>query len=250
MTVTTGWDLFEDLLAGQDEAMRTARGRARRHGHPYDADAGAMAWAPAIEISERKDAYMVSGGTSRRQRGRGGNHLRGRPADDPGRAARRAGRRRGEGHRSERYYGAFRRSITLPGHVQAGKIEATAQDGMLTVLVPKAPDVQAKRIPVQAGRQGRGHARRDGQRELTISRPWHRPTAAGDHDPPAVTAARSGDGESSHRSSRSEPRLAAAAARRAHVTPRMPMSRQPCPDAGTYPLLSCHRFSHSSASSW
>jgi HSP20 family protein len=152
MTVTTGWDMFEDLLAVQDEAMRTGRGRARRHGHQYDADAGAVAWAPAIEICERKDAYMVSA------------ELPGVTADEveitfgdglltiqgERHAARDAAGERV--HRSERYYGAFRRSITLPGHVQAGKIEATAQDGVLAVLVPKAPDVQAKRIPVRAGR--------------------------------------------------------------------------------------------------
>jgi Hsp20/alpha crystallin family len=53
---------------------------------------------------------------------------------------------RGErAHRSERYYGAFRRSITLPSHVQADKIEATAQDGVLQVMVPKAPEARAKR---------------------------------------------------------------------------------------------------------
>jgi len=52
---------------------------------------------------------------------------------------------------SERCYGALRRPITLPGHLQAGKIEATAQDGMLRVLVPKAPDVQARHIPVRVG---------------------------------------------------------------------------------------------------
>jgi HSP20 family protein len=96
-------------------------------------------------------------------------------------------------HRSERCYGAFRRSITLPGYVQAGKIEATAQDGVLRVLVPKAPDVQARRILVRAGQGPR-------------SRPAGRPTGVdnipvtgcrpGDHDPPAVTAARSGDGRS------------------------------------------------------
>ena len=151
MTVTTSWDLFEDLLATQDEVMRPGLGRARRHGHPYDADAGTMAWAPAIEISERKDAYMVSA------------ELPGVSADEveitfgdglltiqgERRAARDAAGERV--HRSERYYGAFRRSITLPGHIQAGKIEATAQDGVLRVLVPKAPDVQAKRIPVRAG---------------------------------------------------------------------------------------------------
>ena len=49
-------------------------------------------------------------------------------------------------HRAERCYGAFRRSITLPSHVEADKIEASAQDGVLQILVPKAPDVQAKRI--------------------------------------------------------------------------------------------------------
>ncbi len=54
-------------------------------------------------------------------------------------------------HRAERYYGAFRRSITLPSHVEADKIEASMQDGVLQIMVPKAPDVQAKRIQVRAG---------------------------------------------------------------------------------------------------
>jgi len=54
-------------------------------------------------------------------------------------------------HRTERSYGAFRRSITLPSHVEADKIEATAQDGVLQIMVPKAPEVQAKRIQVRAG---------------------------------------------------------------------------------------------------
>ena len=58
-------------------------------------------------------------------------------------------------HRVERRYGAFRRSITLPSHVEADKIETSAQDGVLQVLVPKAQEVQAKHITVRAGQ---GHA--------------------------------------------------------------------------------------------
>jgi Hsp20/alpha crystallin family len=54
-------------------------------------------------------------------------------------------------HRAERRYGAFRRPITLPSHVMADALEASAQDGVLQVLVPKAPEVRAKRIPVRAG---------------------------------------------------------------------------------------------------
>jgi HSP20 family protein len=153
MTVTTSWDLFEDLLATQDEVMRPSWARARRYGHPYDADAGAMAWAPAIEISERKDAYMVSAelpGVSADEVEitfeDGLLTIQGERRDARDAAAEKV-------HRSERRYGAFRRSITLPGHLQAGKIEATAQDGVLRVLVPKAPDVHAKRIPVRAGQK-------------------------------------------------------------------------------------------------
>jgi HSP20 family protein len=54
-------------------------------------------------------------------------------------------------HRVERRYGAFRRSITLPSHVEADKIEASAQDGVLQVLVPKAEEAQAKHITVRTG---------------------------------------------------------------------------------------------------
>jgi HSP20 family protein len=152
MTVITGWDLFEDRRAAQDEVMRAGSGRAMRYGQQYDAEAGTMAWAPAVEISERKDAYLVSA------------ELPGVKADEVEvtfgdglltiQGERHANRdAAGEMvHRSERCYGPFRRSITLPSHVQAGKVEATGQDGVLQVLVPKTPDVQAKRIEVRAGR--------------------------------------------------------------------------------------------------
>lgn len=151
MTVTMGWDLFEDLRATQDEILRGSRRRARRYGQQYDADGRASGWAPAVEIAERKDAYLVSAelpGVSAAEVeitfGDGLLTIQGerRAATDT----------EGERvHRSERRYGTFRRSITLPSHVQAGKIEATAQDGVLQILIPKAMDVQAKRIPVRAG---------------------------------------------------------------------------------------------------
>ena len=82
---------------------------------------------------------------------------------------------------------------SYPGHVQAGKIEASAQDGVLRVLVPKAPDVQAKRIPVRVG-QATAEVTHGGKR------PTGADTVAGrrplDHDPRAVTAVRSRDGGS------------------------------------------------------
>lgn len=54
-------------------------------------------------------------------------------------------------HRAERRYGHFRRSITLPTHVNSDAIEASTQDGVLQIMVPKAEEVHAKRIQVRVG---------------------------------------------------------------------------------------------------
>ena len=107
-------------------------------------------------------------------------------------------------HRAERLYGAFRRSITLPSHVEADKIEASTQDGVLQIMVPKAPDVQAKRIQVRAGQAShRPHAKRDGSgRQLTADpdaaapRPGPGPgrVRVREQVPPGVIAQHGGDG--------------------------------------------------------
>jgi HSP20 family protein len=58
-------------------------------------------------------------------------------------------------HRSERGHGAFRRLVTLPSsHVNGGRAEASARDGVLEILVPKAPEAQATLVRIRAGRTG------------------------------------------------------------------------------------------------
>jgi HSP20 family protein len=158
MTVVTSWDLFEDLRAAQDEMMRMNGSRSWRPARHYDDSAAAGAWAPAIDISERGDAYMVAADVPGVAAGdveitfedglltiQGDRH-QAREATDAAPS---------KMHRTERRYGAFRRSITLPSHVAADKIEASAQDGVLVVLVPKAHQAQAMHIKVTGG------ARRD-----------------------------------------------------------------------------------------
>ena len=54
-------------------------------------------------------------------------------------------------HRVERRYGAFRRSITLPAHVMAEGIQASFDNGVLQILVPKAEEAKPKRIQVRPG---------------------------------------------------------------------------------------------------
>ncbi|HLK00050.1 MAG TPA: Hsp20/alpha crystallin family protein [Streptosporangiaceae bacterium] len=152
MTVMAGWDLFEDMRAAQDEMLRMARGRGWRPGQQHDGSASPAAWAPAVDISERKDAYLVSAELPGVESGQveitvedGLLTIQGerRFAHDSAEE---------KVHRAERSFGPFRRSITLPSHIEADKIEASAQDGVLQIMVPKAPDTQAKRIEVRAGK--------------------------------------------------------------------------------------------------
>jgi HSP20 family protein len=53
-------------------------------------------------------------------------------------------------HLVERSYGAFARSIALPFEADADQVKASFAKGVLTVTVPKPPEIKAKekRIPV------------------------------------------------------------------------------------------------------
>lgn len=56
----------------------------------------------------------------------------------------------GKYHLRERRYGLFQRSIALPVPIDADKIEATYNDGVLTLNIPKVEEVKPKRINVKA----------------------------------------------------------------------------------------------------
>jgi len=50
----------------------------------------------------------------------------------------------------ERRYGAFSRSVVLPGGMKSDKADATMEDGVVTLTIPKAEEVKPKTIKVKA----------------------------------------------------------------------------------------------------
>nr|MBP6832802.1 Hsp20 family protein [Deltaproteobacteria bacterium] len=50
----------------------------------------------------------------------------------------------------ERSYGSFSRSFTLPDGVDNTKVAADLKDGVLTMLVPRRPETQPRKINVRA----------------------------------------------------------------------------------------------------
>jgi len=57
---------------------------------------------------------------------------------------------KGAWHRQERGYGCFTRSITLPQEVDADKVEAEFQHGVLCVTLPRREGAKPRRIEVKA----------------------------------------------------------------------------------------------------
>lgn len=54
----------------------------------------------------------------------------------------------GEVYRSERFFGRFQRTITLPTTVASDKVKAQYKDGILSVTLPKAEEAKPKHIDV------------------------------------------------------------------------------------------------------
>jgi HSP20 family protein len=160
MATRTRWDPFQDLRDAQEEMAQMTQmtqmsqmlARALGLQGQQQGSGTATAWAPALDISERKDAYLVT------------VELPGVEADDleitledglltiQGERHFAHDSSEQQFHRVERRYGAFRRSITLPAQVQAEQIEASFDNGVLQIVVPKMEEATPKRIQVRPGR--------------------------------------------------------------------------------------------------
>lgn len=124
---------------------------------PFRSEGGWLSdveFAPRFDVKETKDAYVVR-------------------ADLPGIAdkdvdisvtgnvltisGQRQEEHREEGDRffmTERSYGRFSRSLSLPDGADADNVKADLKDGVLTVQIPKRPEVQPKRISIGKGTSG------------------------------------------------------------------------------------------------
>jgi len=137
------WDPFREMTSVQDQFDRLWRGmfEGRRQ----------ESWLPAVDVFDTKDAVVLKA------------ELAGMKPEDiqievEDNVLTIKGERKFEEkvdderyYRVERRFGSFQRSIALPQGVKADDIQATYQDGILEVHVPKAEEEKPKKIAVQPG---------------------------------------------------------------------------------------------------
>jgi HSP20 family protein len=107
-------------------------------------------WAPMLDVSETKDAMIVTAempGVDPKEIEIG---LTGDLLTLKGEKEKRIEEKEERYHRVERTYGAFLRSVRLPMAVDGSKVTATFKNGVLVVTLPKTPASKGTMIPVKA----------------------------------------------------------------------------------------------------
>ena len=143
----TRWDPFSELL-GMGREMDRLFG-SFLGGTPAGMPAADGVWAPAVDIQETKESFLVTA------------ELPGMKQEDinitivdntltlKGERRREKEVRDGDYTRIERAYGTFQRSLGLPSVVDAAKVRAKYKDGVLEIELPKKEEAKPKEIKVQ-----------------------------------------------------------------------------------------------------
>ena len=144
------WEPFRDLMTTQrefDRLFREAFAPALAEG-----EVSTRTWAPPVDIYENGDNLVLKA------------ELPGINPDDveirvEDNTLYLKGERRFEKevkeqnfHRVERSYGTFTRTFSLPNSVDADKVSANYQDGVLTLTMPKKEEAKPKTIKVNVSK--------------------------------------------------------------------------------------------------
>ncbi len=141
------WRPMNDLISIQDEINRTFEDlwrQSRTGGSP------ASGWWPAVDLTENKNEFKLVAELPGLRREdvkisltenvltlRGEKHAH----------------KENEGeswHQAERSYGVFERSFQLTCPVDASKVKARFEDGVLTVTLPKSEESRPREIDIES----------------------------------------------------------------------------------------------------
>jgi HSP20 family protein len=180
--VMSRWDPFGEALSLRDAMNRLFESAVLQ---PSLGDggqrSGSEGFAPAMDVCETPDDYVVEVNLpgvkpedvdielhegvltirgEMKQEGHAGRHTGQQTGQQSGQtngqqSTQQQGEHRGNYGIRERRWGRFYRSVTLPANVDANKVQASFEHGVLTVTIPKAEETKPRRIQIQGQSQNR-----------------------------------------------------------------------------------------------
>jgi HSP20 family protein len=140
----SNWTSFDRLASLRDEMNRL-----------FDfswpsRDSGLFSgWSPAMDVYDDKDSLVVTCELPGLKKEEINIALHDGVLSVSGeRKHERDAKESGGTFRSERYFGKFQRSITLPTQVDAAKVKASYKDGVLEIVLAKAEEAKPRQIEV------------------------------------------------------------------------------------------------------
>jgi HSP20 family protein len=144
----TRWDPFQEMLN-----LRRTVDRLFDNVSPDHDWSQPILWGLAVDVVENKDDFIVKASIP----GINPDDLEVSYADDTltikGEIKSDNEVKDNQYHLRERRYGSFSRSISLPTKIKGDAIDASYQNGVLSLRLPKAEEGKPKRIAIKVGDQ-------------------------------------------------------------------------------------------------
>jgi len=142
---TSSWSPLEQLTRLRDEMDRlflSPLGELPRPGQFFNQ------WAPSLDLYEDKDNVFVKAEVPGMKKEDIDVSLHDNALTISGERKFEQKQEDAENYRSERFFGRFSRSVTLPVSVAGDKVKASYKDGILTITLPKSEQAKPKQIEV------------------------------------------------------------------------------------------------------
>ncbi len=137
------WNPFREM-ENMFERYNHATGRG------MDTSLGYADWSPTVDIEESDNFYLIRADVPGVVKKDIDVHMENGVLSITG--EKHEQKETGKGtkrHRTERYSGSFARRFTLPGTIQANKIDASYKDGVLSLMIPKAEEAKPRSIDIK-----------------------------------------------------------------------------------------------------
>lgn len=138
----SNWHSFDRFTSLRDEVNRLFESTWPAR------ETGVSGWTPALDVFDDKDSVVVKVELPGLNKDAINISLDKGVLTISGERKQERETKEGETFRSERTFGKFRRSVTLPTPVDSSKVSASYKDGVLTVELPKAEEAKPKQIAV------------------------------------------------------------------------------------------------------
>jgi len=105
-------------------------------------------WTPALDVYEEKENFIVKAELPGMKKEDIDVSLHDGSLSISGERKSETKHEDAEVYRTERFFGRFQRTVTLPASVAADKVKAQYKDGILTITLPKTEEAKPKQIEV------------------------------------------------------------------------------------------------------